>query len=339
VLTDNEFTPPLGVFDLDNCRDPKTGAVKAWAQALVDKAGAYVEVMPSGTGLRIIGCTTFESGRFHRAFKGPKYEFAGDKEGIEVYRHAVRYITVTGEQVGDCAELPNLDALIDEVVKHYGGASSTDGAALKVDWAKNNGGDFKPFDEPGIGRRLSDKKFTDRSAGCYAFIAATWDRGYTPDQIMQVFVEHDGAYAVGHYGDPLDEEKLRGDIDRIVGKLMLKAADKAAGQDDALPAAYVEKLNRNHAIVRYGSATNIALIPDNRREKIVFMKPDSFGLQMKNRFIEIKDDDGTKKIPIASAWLQSPHRREYLEPGVVFEPGAADRLGALNLWRGFAIEP
>ena len=45
----------LAAFDIDDCRDPETGAVEPWAMALVKRANSYAEITPSGTGLRIIG--------------------------------------------------------------------------------------------------------------------------------------------------------------------------------------------------------------------------------------------------------------------------------------------
>jgi len=51
VLTETE----IAAFDIDDCRDPASGTLHPWAQALVTRANSYVEVTPSGTGLRIIG--------------------------------------------------------------------------------------------------------------------------------------------------------------------------------------------------------------------------------------------------------------------------------------------
>jgi hypothetical protein len=46
----------IGAIDLDKCRNIETGQIDDWAQAIIDGAnGAYVEITPSGTGLRIIG--------------------------------------------------------------------------------------------------------------------------------------------------------------------------------------------------------------------------------------------------------------------------------------------
>jgi putative DNA primase/helicase len=38
----------VAAFDLDNCRNPKTGEVHPWAQKLVEKCNSYTEITPSG---------------------------------------------------------------------------------------------------------------------------------------------------------------------------------------------------------------------------------------------------------------------------------------------------
>src|SRR5262249_21531149 len=98
--------------DLDKCRDPESGAIAAWAEAIIDRAtSAYVEVTVSGTGLRIIGTGTGEA--VHRKLPVP-----GGCEGaaIELYRRAVRYITISGKEIGHCTELPSIDTLIDTLL-------------------------------------------------------------------------------------------------------------------------------------------------------------------------------------------------------------------------------
>jgi len=46
---------PFAGIDLDNCRDPETGAVEEWARKLIDSVReGYVEASPSGTGIHII---------------------------------------------------------------------------------------------------------------------------------------------------------------------------------------------------------------------------------------------------------------------------------------------
>src|SRR3954453_10322739 len=45
---------PYCGIDLDGCRDPETGAIKPWAQDIIDRFGSYTEVSQSGGGIHII---------------------------------------------------------------------------------------------------------------------------------------------------------------------------------------------------------------------------------------------------------------------------------------------
>ncbi len=44
----------IAAFDLDDCRDAGTGRIDRWALDLIERAGSYVEVTVSGSGLRIL---------------------------------------------------------------------------------------------------------------------------------------------------------------------------------------------------------------------------------------------------------------------------------------------
>jgi putative DNA primase/helicase len=74
---------PFVGIDLDNCRDPETGAVEIWAQKLIDRVQeGYVEASPSGTGVHIIVEGTVRGG--------------GMRKGkIEMYGRD-RFFTMTG---------------------------------------------------------------------------------------------------------------------------------------------------------------------------------------------------------------------------------------------------
>jgi len=82
VLSSND---PFVAFDLDNCRDPNTGEIAAWAQEIVHSLNSYTEITPSDEGLRVI----VEA-------KLPPH---GRKKGnVEIYDDK-RFITVTGRHV------------------------------------------------------------------------------------------------------------------------------------------------------------------------------------------------------------------------------------------------
>jgi hypothetical protein len=101
----------LGVFDLDDCRNPGTGTIEPAAERLIKRANSYVEVTPSGSGLRIIGIS--HGGKIHRKQPVP----GANGMSVESYRRAERFITVTGDALPQAAtQLANIDTLMDEVV-------------------------------------------------------------------------------------------------------------------------------------------------------------------------------------------------------------------------------
>jgi hypothetical protein len=88
------FTPTattwIAAFDLDDCHNPKSGALALWAQGLIEEARSYVEITPSGTGLRIIGYGRADSA-VHNKLKAP------GGGSCEIYRQTPKFITVTGD--------------------------------------------------------------------------------------------------------------------------------------------------------------------------------------------------------------------------------------------------
>jgi putative DNA primase/helicase len=110
---------PLTAFDLDDCII--NGTLHEWAQQFLARCGAtYVEVTPSGTGLRVIG---MGDGKYiDRKFA------LVDGASIEVYRHPKRFITVTGKRYNDAPDvLADLNALADEVVAELDAAKQAAG--------------------------------------------------------------------------------------------------------------------------------------------------------------------------------------------------------------------
>jgi hypothetical protein len=77
-------------LDLDNCRDPASGALADWALRLVEEADSYTEVTPSGRGLRIIGTNESLRAPVHRRIAMP------EGGSVEIFHRCPRYVTVSG---------------------------------------------------------------------------------------------------------------------------------------------------------------------------------------------------------------------------------------------------
>jgi putative DNA primase/helicase len=81
-------------FDLDGCRNPHTGEITAWADAIINQLDSYTEITPSGLGLRV-----WVKGKLpgkDRVFNLSPNAGFGDKVKIEVFDKG-RYFTVTGD--------------------------------------------------------------------------------------------------------------------------------------------------------------------------------------------------------------------------------------------------
>jgi putative DNA primase/helicase len=78
---------PFAGIDLDKCRDPETGAIENWAQALIDKINSYTEISPSGSGVKIF-------------LKGNVVKGGRRTGPIEMYSSG-RYFTVTGAHLAN----------------------------------------------------------------------------------------------------------------------------------------------------------------------------------------------------------------------------------------------
>jgi hypothetical protein len=104
-----------GAYDLDDVRNAESGEIHPWAADKIDRAKSYVEVTPSGEGLRIIGLATGDP--VHRVFPIPN----ANRAKVELYGRATRFITVTGHQIGGTATLGNIDALPDQTLDELDG--------------------------------------------------------------------------------------------------------------------------------------------------------------------------------------------------------------------------
>ena len=74
--------------DMDGCRDPATGVIEPWAQAIIDRKETYFEISPSGRGVRFFSLTDVPL-RETITFK---------PAGVELYSK-LRYLTFTGVRI------------------------------------------------------------------------------------------------------------------------------------------------------------------------------------------------------------------------------------------------
>lgn len=90
VFTDKD--PYVGI-DLDHCREPRTGALEAWATSILNELGTYSEVSPSETGVKCIAKTDgiFASRRC-------------SKPSIEIYPSR-RFFALTGQMLEGPSEI------------------------------------------------------------------------------------------------------------------------------------------------------------------------------------------------------------------------------------------
>ena len=207
---------PFVAVDLDHCIDIDTGEIDSWAKTWVDAAnGAYIEVTPSGEGLRLIGLG--DGQKLHRKWK---IEGARGGAAIEVYRNCERYITITGAQLGDCKELARFD-LLDDIRACY------DKKQSGFDF--NKAGASVDYDEI---IRSGAPAGADVSAVFHAVIGHLCAKGASIEAIIETLSKWPSGIARRYVG------RLRGEVERSFGKWQSKRKihvdDGAAEPDEPL---------------------------------------------------------------------------------------------------------
>jgi len=139
--------------------------------------------------------------------------------------------------------------------------------------------------------------------------------------------------------DPAETQLTTRAQDSVTGqvkeeKIHPVMALKALHQRGASRAALFAQLNENYAVVRYGSEIIVAAIIGN---EVIAMKAENFHKMFANVRIKVEDDF----VEVSRLWFKWQGRRQYLDRGIVFEPGGPSDVAEdmLNLWRGFGIEP
>ena len=197
---------PFAAVDIDDVRDPVTGTVETWAQRLLDQAShTYVEVSPSGCGLRIWGTANGEA--LHR-----KFEL--DTGALELFRRTRKPLTVTGLQLGNSQQLGPIDALLDRAVvwaqqhqqklrKGKRASSITTGSA----------GQYSIAEIEQIVREGAPDG-ANRSDTFHAIVGHYLGCGWSVEQIVAQFEQHSDGIG-GRY---LAEGRLAGEVERSAKK-------------------------------------------------------------------------------------------------------------------------
>jgi hypothetical protein len=223
VLTETDFA----TIDLDHCRDPITGKIDDWAQAVIDQAsGAYCEVTVSGAGLRVIGVGVGQ--KTHTSYKVGIGQ-SGAK--IEIFRRAVRYITVSGLQIGACAQLANIDKLIDSKVAQYGNLKPQPIFSQSAYQIEKRG--VNDLIRNGVPEQ-------QRSEAFQSVIFRLANAGLSIEEIEEVLAKYPNGIGNKYAG------RLRTEIERSYGKWAACRPGEAANGDTATEVRPVSTSNNPH---------------------------------------------------------------------------------------------
>lgn len=198
----------LAAFDLDDCRDPESGALQDWAQTLATRCGSYAEITPSRCGVRIIG--TANGTKLHRKFIGTAmHAIYGAPNGasLEVYRDAERFICITGMELAPAvAQLAGLDQIAEAVVAELDEAKAVGGQSKMVFDVVG-----KPAARPSLDEIIKHGHHElwggDRSKGTWYVINQLIEQGRSDDNIVAVLTSPDNGISAHVLSKPEDPKK------------------------------------------------------------------------------------------------------------------------------------
>ena len=130
-------------LDYDDCRDPDSGGLEAWAAELLDDVTTYTEVSPSGTGLRQFGIGIVPDG-------GKRGDVDGSPGHVEMYDGSGgRYLSVTGQHVaGTPAGTEQVNDAVADVHARY--VADDDGSEAADETAATADGGAVDAGSPGL---------------------------------------------------------------------------------------------------------------------------------------------------------------------------------------------
>jgi hypothetical protein len=170
----------IGAIDIDDCRNKETGDLHPWAAAVIARSKTYCEVTPSQEGIRVIGRCA--GSKVHRKLN------VADGVSCELYRVAERYITISGQQIGDVSELGNIDELIDTLLLELDSAKQSKQKKSASKKATGNGSgkhDLASLIKDGCGSDFGG----DRSRAVWYVINQLLKRGDDSETIVATILD------------------------------------------------------------------------------------------------------------------------------------------------------
>jgi len=246
----------LNAFDIDHCRDPKTGEIHPWALALVKRADSYCEITPSQTGLRVIG-----RGNGVRLLRKQQVPEANGVT-LESYRACEKYITVTGQHLDNTPEaLHDFSALMDSVVAELDAAKGKQSAKNDEDDDEEGTGRGAVL-PPAIATRLYIKNegagkphadYASRSELTFAFIIDALRHRVGAKTIISACLNE--AFKGCAIREHCRENGERGYVKRQIAQARTKIQDELDGA--------VKEINKSHALVLAGDKAAIMKFEDD----------------------------------------------------------------------------
>ena len=333
----------IGAFDLDNCRDVKTGKIEPYATSLVERANSYTEITPSGTGLRIIGFGT--GTKIHTKQDAP------DGTSVETYRDAERYITMTGNVLPGTNEafvdISSLLAEVDAELKEFNKRQKKDKDKDKdksKDFDANANYEDIATDDPRL-KKLDAKWIAlghdsigieaysgHRSRAVMAFTCECFRAGIADTIIAACLMR----WKIGEH--IRDQANVTRALNRMIDRGRQFVTDSK-----------LFEMNEKHAVLPIGGKTRVTTWGDDPDF------PGRYGIVRSSGFDDFKallnkyrhtfqgqDKKGnpvTITMGLGSWWLAQPHRRQY-DNGMRFMPNRDEDVvnETLNLWQGFAVK-
>jgi len=152
-------------IDLDDCRDPDTGDLEAWADDLLDDVETFAEISPSGTGLHLYGLGFVPDG-------GNRGDVPDAPGHVEMYDSG-RFFTVTGarvdgtpatvEQVNDGIDAVHAEYIRDDEPDADTPEAAGDGGTAAASGGATVGAGVDTSDSTGGGSDLTDAELIERA--------------------------------------------------------------------------------------------------------------------------------------------------------------------------------